>query len=359
MTILDRYCAKEFLRFLAIIVISFICLYVIIDFFEKIRMFLSNHATSKQMLAYALFQIPIALSQTLPAVVLLSALITFGNLSRHSEIIALKANGIRLFRFAAPALGIAVLTSLAVFLLNEWITPYAYARADHIRYVEVQKRPSPGSFNHGQIWYRGENGIYNFHMFDADANALQGITIYYLDRQMNLLQRLDAKRGEWKNGKWLFYDLLITRFDGGDFPVISRLKQQAADIPETPADFKIVQKDAEAMGYLELKRYINKLQAEGYNATRYIVELQGKIAFPLISIILFVIGFSFSLRSERSGGIALGIGTGLIIGFSYWIVFAFGISLGRSGALSPIFAAWFANILFGLGSVFLLSKVRS
>ncbi|MHB8092221.1 MAG: LPS export ABC transporter permease LptG [Syntrophales bacterium] len=359
MKILDRYLLKEYLRNMLLIALIFVFLFLTIDFFEKIRMFLSNHATLEQMLGYSLLQVPIALSQTLPAVVLLSALITFGNLSRHSEIIALKANGIRLFRFAVPTLGIALLASLAVFLLNEWITPYAYARADYIRYVEVQKRPSPGSFNHGQIWYRGEKGIYNFRMFDAGAKSLQGITIYYLDHQMNLLQRLDAKRGEWKEGKWLFYDLLITRFDGGDFPVISRLKTQTTDIPETPADFKLVQKDAEAMGYLELRRYIKKLQAEGYNATRYIVELQGKIAFPLISIILFVIGFSFSLRSERSGGIATGIGTGLIIGFSYWIVFAFGISLGRSGALSPILAAWFANILFGLGSVFLLSRVRS
>jgi len=359
MKIIDRYLLREYLRNMLLITLIFIFLFLTIDFFEKIRMFLSNNATLRQMLAYSGWQIPLALSQMLPAVVLLSALITFGNLSRHSEIIALKANGISLFRFALPALGISALTSLAIFFLNESITPYAYARAEHIRYVEVQKRPSPGNFNQGQIWYRGKKGIYNFRIFDAGANSLEGITLYYLDRQMNLLKRLDAKRGEWKDGKWLLYDLLITRFDGGDFPVIYRDKWQTADIPETPSDFKLVQKDAEAMGYFELKRYINKLQAEGYNATRYIVELQGKIAFPLISIILFVIGFSFSLRSERSGGIALGIGTGLIIGFSYWIVFAFGISLGRSGALSPIFSAWFANILFGLGSVFLLSRVRS
>jgi len=359
MKILDRYLLNDYLRNMLFIAIIFIFLFLTIDFFEKIRMFLSNNATLKQMLSYSLFQVPIALSQTLPAVVLLSSLITFGNLSRHSEIIALKANGISLFRFALPAIAISLLTSLAIFLLNEWITPYAYARAEYIRYVEVQKRPIPGSFNQGQIWYRGEKGIYNFRMFDAGTNSLQGITLYYLDRQMNLLKRLDAKRGEWKDGKWFFYDLLITRFDGGDFPVISRIKRQEADIPETPSDFKLVQKDAAAMGYFELRRYINKLQAEGYNATRYIVDLQGKIAFPLICIILSVIGFSFSLRSERSGGIAVGIGTGLIIGFSYWIVFAYGISLGRSGAFPPLFAAWFANILFGAGSIFLLSRVRS
>ena len=62
--------------------------------------------------------------------------------------------------------------------------------------------------------------------------------------------------------------------------------------------------------------------------TQYVVDLHGKIAFPLVSIILTVIGISFSLRSERSGGIAQGIGIGLFIGLSYWLVFAFGMSLG-------------------------------
>ena len=72
-----------------------------------------------------------------------------------------------------------------------------------------------------------------------------------------------------------------------------------------------------------------------------------------MSIILAVIGISFSLRSERSGGIAQGIGAGLVIGFSYWLVYAFGMSLGRSGTLPPFIAAWFANILFGVASLFL------
>jgi lipopolysaccharide export system permease protein len=131
------------------------------------------------------------------------------------------------------------------------------------------------------------------------------------------------------------------------------------DLPERPSDFQEVQKDVEVMGYFELKRYIRKLQAEGYDATRYVVDLHGKIAFSLVSIILAVIGFLFSLRSERSGGIAQGIGAGLVIGFSYWLVYAFGMSLGRSGTLPPFIAAWFANILFGAFSVFLIRRVKT
>ncbi|MBU1744837.1 MAG: LptF/LptG family permease, partial [Proteobacteria bacterium] len=68
---------------------------------------------------------------------------------------------------------------------------------------------------------------------------------------------------------------------------------------------------------------------------------------------------SFSLRSERSGGIAQGIGAGLVIGFSYWLVYAFGMSLGRSGTLPPFIAAWFAYILFAVASLFLVWRVKT
>ncbi len=113
------------------------------------------------------------------------------------------------------------------------------------------------------------------------------------------------------------------------------------------------------MGYFELKRFIEKLQTEGYDATRYIVDLQGKIAFPLVSLILAVIGISFSLRSERSGGIAQSIGAGLVIGFSYWLVYAFAMSLGRSGVFPPLIAAWSGNILFSAASVWLLLRAKT
>jgi lipopolysaccharide export system permease protein len=359
MRILYRYLSYEFARNVAFITLCLILLYLIIDFFEKIRMFLSNHATFQQMAAHFLFRIPMIVSQMLPAAVLLASLMTCGYLSRHSEIVAMKANGISLYRASLPILTISAAICMLVFLLNEWITPYTNERSEYIRLIEVQKRRSLGTFKQDQIWYRGQRGIYNIKLFDAQSNKLHGIAIYYLNQDMQLHRRLDAEWGEWKDGRWIFHNILHTRFPTGEFPVLERVTQQTIDLPEKPEDFKVVQKDVETMGYYDLKRYINKLHSEGYDATRYIVDLHGKTAFPLVGIILAVIGISFSLRSERSGGIAQGIGIGLIIGFSYWLIYAFGMSLGRSNALPPMLAAWFANILFGIASLWLFVRLKT
>jgi lipopolysaccharide export system permease protein len=359
MTILDRYVTKEFARLFLLVLALFTSLFMIVEFFERIRMFLSNNASLTQILSYFFFMIPMMISQTLPATALLAALLTFSTLARNSEVLAMKANGISLYRTSLPVFIASMLICIFAFLNSELVTPYSNQKADNIVYVEVQKREALGTFKQNQLWYRGQNGIYNFRLFDPKTNVIKGITINYLDNNFTLTGRIDAEKAEWKDSKWVFYNLMITRF-GGEFPSLEWASSKVIDLPETPADFNLVQKEAEKMGFVELKNYIAKLQAEGYDATRYLVDMHGKIAFTLVIIILITIGISFSLiRTERSGGVMQSIGVGIIIGFSYWIVHAFSMSLGRSGSIPPVLSAWFANMLFGVASVIMFLRVKT
>jgi lipopolysaccharide export system permease protein len=152
--------------------------------------------------------------------------------------------------------------------------------------------------------------------------------------------------------------LLTTRFENNN-PVLEWSSEKIINIPEKPNDFKVMQKDAEKMGYFELRKYVKKIQLEGYDVTKYLVELQGKIAFPLVTLIMVFIAIPFSMRSERSGGVMQSLGIGIFIGFSYWIVHAFGMSLGKSELLPVFLAAWAANILFGAVAAVFFYKVHT
>jgi len=360
MTILDRYVTKEFVRLFVFILAIFTSLFLIVEFVERIRMFLSNNALLHQIISYFFFMIPMMVSQTIPASVLLASLLTFSSLSRNSEITAMKSNGISLYRTSLPVLITSALICILAFLNSEFVTPYSNQRADHIVFVEVQKREPIGTFKQSQLWYKGTNGIYNFKMFDPKTNILQGVTINYLDKNFKLTMRIDAEKAEWRNDHWVFYNLLITKFTGGEFPSLEWAASKVIGLPEKPSDFNVVQLETEKMGYAELRKYVKKIQAEGYDATRYLVDMHGRIAFTLVSIILAVVGISFSLmKSERSGGIMQSIGFGIIIGFSYWIVHAFAMSLGRSGTITPIISAWFANIIFGAASAMMFLRVKT
>ena len=344
MRILDKYILKEFSRFFIITFLSFIALFLIVDFFEKIRMFLSNNASISQMISYFIFSIPMIISYILPPAILLATLMTFGSLSKFNEITAMKANGINIYRISLPVFIFAAIMAVFLFYFNELITPASVQKTEHIIKIDVQKQKTLGFFKQNEIWYHGENAIYNFKMFDVDKNILRGVTINYLNPDFTLKRRIDAQSAEWKNDKWVFYNLLITRFDTKNNPVLEWSKEKVINIPEKPNDFKVMQKDAEKMGYFELRKYVKKIQSEGYDVTKYLVELQGKIAFPLVTLIMVFIAIPFSVRSERSGGVMQSAGIGIFIGFSYWIVHAFSMSLGNSEVLPVFLAAWAANI---------------
>jgi lipopolysaccharide export system permease protein len=157
MTILDRYVIKEFIRLFFLILALFLSLFLIVEFFERIRMFLSNNASPHQIVSYFFFMIPMMVSQTIPVSVLIASLITFSSLSKNSEIVAMKANGISLYRSSLPVIIASALICIFAFLNSEFITPYGNQRADHIRIVEVQKREHRGTIKQNQLWYRGKN----------------------------------------------------------------------------------------------------------------------------------------------------------------------------------------------------------
>ncbi|MDD5475520.1 MAG: LPS export ABC transporter permease LptG [Syntrophales bacterium] len=359
MSIIDRYILKEFARNLVLILVSLIVLYLIVDFFQRIRMFISNGATLSQMFSYFIYSIPMILVQMTPVSVLLSSLITFGILSKNCELVALRAAGTSLYRVALPLVLFSMAIALFSFMVGEFMTPYSNQRLKHIKYVEIQNRQQMGTFKQSQIWYRGKEGIYNFAVFDPHEAVIRGIKINYLDSSMDLVRRIDAAEGRWIDGAWVFYDLMITTFPEGDFPVVETMRSSVINLPEKPQDFLVVQREPDEMGFGELKGYIHKIRSEGYDATRYLVDLHGKVAFPLVIIIMGSLGLCFAAGLERSGGIAQGIGIGVVTGFSYWLLFAFTVSLGKSGVLPPVMGAWAANAIFLAGTLMLLRWVRT
>lgn len=359
MTILDRYCTKEFLRYLLIIIISLVSLYLLVDFFGRVRMFISNGATIFQICSFFLFSIPMFIWQILPASILMASFVAFGSLSRSNEIMAMKACGISLYRIALPIIIIALFLSGFSFVMSEFVTPTTNQKAKRIKLVDIQKQESLGTFKENQIWFRAQDSIYNIKVFNPRLNNLQGITIYQVDKNMRLLKRIDAAEGKWNKNKWILSNVILTTFKPNSFPVLEKFATQDATLPIAPEDLKDAQKEAENMGYRELRKYIREIQSSGYDATSYLVDLYGKVAFPFANIILAVIGFASSLQGRKSTSKTQGFAAGVIIGFSYWIVFAFAISLGKAEVLSPLLAAWIANIIFGFAAGALFLRIRT
>ena len=91
-----------------------------------------------------------------------------------------------------------------------------------------------------------------------------------------------------------------------------------------------------------------------------LTDYYGRIAFPLVTIIMVLVGIALSLRRSgtRGGSMAIGIGQALLVGFSYWAAHSIAIAFGRGGALPPVIGGWLTNVLFTSYGLYLMLKLK-
>lgn len=293
-----------------------------------------------------------------PMAILLAVFLTLALLTRNNEIIAMKAAGISVYKIISPLLIFSGCVVLVSFGNQELVLPYTSQKAEYLENVKIKQKKGPRLLKQDRFWYRSEDIICNIELFEHASNTLHGITIYFFDQQLVLTRRLDAKRGKWIDNKWHFYNLVVRSFNPDGSITVETAEEKIVPLKETPDDFKVARREPEEMSFAELKDYINKIEKAGYQIPEYIPYLYAKLSFPFVSLIMPILAIPFALRIGKSGGMALGIGMSVIIGFIYFVFFNFSLSLGSGGLLHPLFSAWVANILFGSLGIYLILKVR-
>jgi len=356
--VLHRYVIREYLNLFSLSLTSLILIYVVVLFFQKVNFFIKYNASFRIILLYLLYQIPQVVFQfTLPYAVLLATLLCLGTLARHSEITAMKAGGVSIYRLTFPLLFIAIVISLCAFLGNEYLAPLANQKIRYLVDVKLKKEPT-SFFKNYKIWYRSDHYIFNIQMLDPKQKALKGFTLYEFDDRFRCVQRIDAKEAKWIGEKWKFYDGAVRRFDEGGSIQTTPFEQLEFPLPETWASFQGIARESEEMSYTQLRNYVQRIQSAGYDATRYLVDLYAKLSYPLLNLIMILIGVPFALKTGRSGGVALSIGISIMVGFAYGVTFYVFLTFGKSGILYPFLSAWIPTILFGLAGIFTLMSVR-
>ncbi len=356
---LYRYVIREFLKIFFLCLSSLILIYMVVLFLQKMTAIHRYDASFYLIFEYLLDKIPeITFQWTLPYAVLLAILLTLGNLSRHSEITALKAGGISLYRITLPLFLIILFVSIANFLGNEYLVPFTYQKSRYVWDVKIKKEKPSSFFKNYKIWYRSNHRIFDIQLLDPQNRTLKGFTLYDFDNQFRCTRRIDAREVRWVDGKWQFYEGSLRTFGEDGSLQTTPFHQMNFPLEENWESFQKIERESQELSYSELRTYIHKIQASGYDATRYLVDLYSKLSYPLLNMIMVLIGVPFALKTSRSGGVALSVGISVLIGFGYGIIYYVFLTVGKTGALPPFLSAWTPTLLFGLGGIFTLMSVR-
>ncbi len=351
MTILDRYLVKEILKYFVIVLAVVVGLYLIVEFFNKADNFLEAGLSISRLIRYFQLKLPQIIVQITPIGILLAVLVAFGLMNKHNEIIALKSGGVSIYFLLRAVLAIAVFLSILLFFLSEVVVPITINKANRIWLNEVKKNPVLAT-RRNNIWIKGNRTIYFIKYFNPQNQSISGVTLNYFDKAFKLKKRIDATRGVYQKSKWILTDSMEQVRDEKSATYAVRIyPQQAVDIDLLPEDLKGVFKKSDEMNVAELISYIREVELEGYDATTFRVDLHARFAFPVLSIIVCIIGIGIGVKRKGREGPSVSIALGAAMVFLYWVLHSFCVSLGYGGLLPPIIAAWISNIIFSCYAV--------
>jgi lipopolysaccharide export system permease protein len=359
MSIIGRYLVKETAKFFSVILVTVIFIFLAVDFFEKIDNFIEAGLPLFKILLFFQFRIPFVIAQMAPVGLLLSISIVVGLMNKNNELIALRSSGVSPFVVLRSILAIASACGVLLFILSDQIVPTTISKANRIWYGEVKKK-SMVTTEEKNIWIKGYRSITHIRYYNQTSRMMSGVSLYFFDASFRLQRRIDAESGIFRDGKWILKEVMEQKRepnDGDDAYRIRFFPEREEPLEFLPEDLMRAAKKSEEMNFMELLAYIREVEYEGYDASHYRVDLQAKVAFPFVCLILALLAVGIGFKRKAREAISVSIAYGLGVTFLYWIFYSFCLSLGYGGMLPPFVAAWIANFVFFALAVLLLMNV--
>ncbi len=361
--ILDGYVLRGFLGFFSLVALALLALFIVFDFYQLFGHILKNDAGLALLLPYFLYLIPQAIYfPVVPLGILIAILIYFSLLSKSSQVTAIKATGISLYRISAPILIVAAIFGMGLFILEENYLPTINQRQDALR-NQIKGKPPQTYFNPNHQWIFGqESRIFNYRFLDPQKNIFAALSVFELDPDtFQVKRRIFAERGRWsetlpgwilENG-WVreISEDRVTRFEKFTTSTFPQLT-------ERPEYFKKEIRPHEQMNASDLKEYLDELHQGGFDVARLSVQFYRKFSYPFMAVVVALIALPFSFSVGQRGALS-GLAISFGIAMAYWSTSSLFEALGGLSQVPPLVGAWTAPVLFGLGGIYMLLRVKT
>ncbi len=359
--ILDLYIVRDWILYFALTQVALTGIYIIFDFFQLLSAIVRHGAGAGLVLSYYADLLPHITYRMLPVSVLVATLVSLSLLAKTNQVTALKAAGVSLYRIAMPVLLAAAVASAGMFLMGDRYLPAATQREDALR-RQIQGYPAQTFLRQGWQWIYGKsNRIYNYRFFDTAHDVFADLSVFDFNSSFHLTRRIYAARAFWEPhaGEWILEDGWERDLSRGR---VTRYHPFALEpfrnLTEHPSYFKREVRTSDQMSVLELDRYIRSLRQGGFDVVRLSVEFYRKFSYPLVALVVALIGIPFAFTAGRKGALA-GVALSIAIAIAFWSASSLFQALGNLNQLPPAVAAWSPDILFALGGAYLMLHVRT
>lgn len=363
--LLDRYVLGIFIPALAMFTLTLLFLFIAVDFAAKLSKFLElrNLSLIKFVATFYAVRIPMLLVILLPSVLLFAPTFTVIKLARANEILPIAASGISLRRLSLPFLGAALLGSVGMAAIDEFILPRV---GDEISKTEDML--SNGNLRFNVEDYDGQAKLFASQFLPDTMRLVGDVRFTILSADMNpqeIIQadeaRWDAKRKRWVAFRGTVEYPLVLEYPKGSKPLIKKFaigpEGYVIECRLKPDNIRRSSGLSTRFSFVHFQTLLSDMRRYPHvpSAT---LKVHSRISFPLSPVVLVLLGVPF-VMDPNAKSVIKGLIFAFLLAIGYYVIHFACTDLGNGGGIPPIVAGWFPVAAFGLAGLTAFMRMKT
>jgi len=289
MRILDLYIGRVIASTTFVTLAVFVSVSGIIKFVEQMRAIGRGNYDLAHAALYVLYAVPRDVEVFFPMSALIGGLIAIGMLASNSELIVMQAAGLSRLDIIKSVMKTAILLIIISMSIGEWLAPRGEAKAREIRAQAISGGSLIASKN--GVW--AKDGDYFVNIGEVlDKGQLKKIQIYGFNEKLKIDSWLSAKSAIYQDKSWVLTDVeefLLT----DDVIITKNHEKKIWNSSLTPKKLGVVTVTPESLSLRGLIDYLDYLEANEQDPSRYELAFWRKIMQPLTVAVMLLVALSF------------------------------------------------------------------
>ena len=324
--------------------------------FDLTKLIFVESAPLFKVLKLIVFSLPSFFDIIIPVSLLFSIILSFGRLSADGEITAFRSSGISLLQIEFSIILFAIFLTFISLLFSAFLTPWCN-RMYKTTYTEIILHRPSLQVKEKTVVKIDDKRVYAFKV-DREKNMMEKIILYEFvpSFSQKFPQVSIAEKGEVTEQKIILEKVRLFQFDRSyRLTRYGRFDREVIYLNQKKYEKTELKKESWDMTFREIREKLREENLPLEEKTKLEIDLHGRIAIPLATFIMCILGIPLGIKVER-GDKSISLGISLIVVIIYYIFFLAGNFLARAQIVSPFLGTWIPNFIFFTLGVYLNIK---
>lgn len=340
-SILLNYILKNFIKTFFIVVLIFYCFGLILNLFEEIEFFKNLNVGVLMPLILTSIFIPSMIIKILPFIIFISSMWFMMKIRNSKDLLTLKVFGFSNFKIFFILASTSFILGWIILVIINPITSSMSKYYEKTKSNYSQDIDHLVTFNKNGLWIK-ENFNSKQRIISAtkpDGLKLLNLTIFHLDKNSNLIEKISSKEADIEKNEWLLRDVIIFKPQNG---VLTKIELESYKISSIYNHEKInsLFKNFDTMSFIELIVNYNKLLNNGYNKSFLNQSLHSMLSLPFFLFLMTALASIFTMNTLKKSDNFKLISLGLITCVLTFYFKDLSMALGQTDRIPLILAVW-------------------